>query len=155
MKLFFLKIVLTMKIGTYLNPPKPPIFLSGLSMVMFRIPPAKPLAPPLPSASSKKLRFWVPASIASLTWWPRPHSEEPQSFSTKTLTRNCPSSPCLKVQGITQYLPSGSKIRLLTSRKLTKVSVRSIWKKKFEKKSSSYNSQNNVNSPSIWRFLFA
>ena len=65
------------------------------------------------------------ASISSVTSWPRPHSEEPHCFSTKTRRTKSPSSPCLKVQGTMQNRPSGSIIRLLTSLRFTNVSVRS------------------------------
>ena len=65
------------------------------------------------------------ASISSVTSWPRPPSEEPHCFSTKTRRTKSPSSPWLKVQGTMQNRPSGSRIRLLTSLRFTNVSVRS------------------------------
>ena len=49
-----------------------------------------------------------------LTDW----SDDPQDFSTKTRMRTSPTSPMLKVEGITQYLPTGSSNLLVTSLKL-------------------------------------
>ena len=45
-------------------------------------------------------------------------SDDPHDLSTKTLMRNSPSSPLLKVDGMTQYFPTGSSNLLLTSLRL-------------------------------------
>ena len=70
----------------------------------------------------------APESMASLTACLRPPWDEPHFFSTNTLSKKFPSSPCLKVQGIMQYRPSGNKVLLLTSLRLIKVPVLSVWK---------------------------
>ena len=74
-----------------------------------------------------RLLGFLEESISSVTSWPRPHSEDPHCFSTKTRSTKWPSSPCLKVQGMMQKRPSGSRILLLTSLRFTNVSVLSIY----------------------------
>ena len=44
--------------------------------------------------------------------------DDPQFFSTKTLTKKSPSSPLLKVEGTMLYLPGGRCILLVTSLRL-------------------------------------